>query len=62
MSYWNLDVWRIARAAAIEIHKMTLQEIPSFELYEQGSQIRRSSKSVVANIVEGYGRRRYKAD
>src|SRR4030043_1394014 len=26
----------------------------------EGSQIRRSSKSVVSNIVEGFGRRRYK--
>ena len=41
---------------------MSLSELPRFELYEEGSQIRRSSKSVVANIVEGYGRRRYKAD
>ncbi|MCK6624351.1 MAG: four helix bundle protein [Anaerolineae bacterium] len=31
-------------------------------MYEQGSQIRRSSKSVVANFVEGYGRRQYKAE
>ncbi|ELR68794.1 hypothetical protein C900_05807 [Fulvivirga imtechensis AK7] len=38
---------------------MTLT-LPSFELYETGSQIRRSSKSVRANIVEGYGRRKYK--
>jgi four helix bundle protein len=36
--------------------------LPKFELYEEGSQIRRSSKSVASNIVEGYGRRRYKAD
>ena len=28
-------------------------------MYEEGSQIRRSSKSVRSNIVEGYGRRRY---
>ncbi len=41
---------------------MSLSELPKFELYEEGSQIRRSSKSVVANIVEGYGRRRYKID
>jgi four helix bundle protein len=27
-----------------------------------GSQIRRSSDSIVSNIVEGYGGRRYKAD
>ena len=41
---------------------MSLSELPKFELYEEGSQIRRSSKSVVANIVEGYGRRQYKID
>ncbi|CAF3875938.1 unnamed protein product [Rotaria magnacalcarata] len=37
-------------------------ELPKFELYEQGSQIRRSSKTTKSAIVEGYGRRRYKAD
>ena len=36
--------------------------LPKFELYETGSQIRRSSKSVTALIVEGYARRRYKLD
>jgi four helix bundle protein len=29
---------------------------------EEGSQIRRSSKSTKSNIVEGYGRREYKND
>lgn len=37
-------------------------ELPKFELYETGSQIRRSIKAVKANIVEGYGRRHYKND
>lgn len=37
-------------------------DLPPFELYETGSQIRRSSKSIRSNIVEGYGRRRYKSD
>ena len=36
---------------------MTLTKLPRYELYETGSQIRRSSKSVKSNIVEGYGRR-----
>jgi four helix bundle protein len=36
--------------------------LPKFELYEQGSQIRRASKSIKDQIAEGYGRRRYKAD
>jgi len=31
-------------------------------MYEEGSQIRRSSKTTKATIVEGYGRRRYKQD
>jgi len=38
---------------------MTLS-LPKFEMYEEGGQIRRSSKSIRSNIVEGYGRRRYK--
>ena len=62
MSYRNLDIWKLARQAAVEIHHMTMTELPKFELYEEGSQIRRSSKSVSSNIVEGYGRRRYTAD
>jgi four helix bundle protein len=36
--------------------------MPKYELYETGSQLRRASKSISANIVEGYGRKRYKAD
>ena len=33
-----------------------------FEMFEEGSQIRRSSKGTKSAIVEGYGRRRYKND
>lgn len=51
----------MAREVVVEVHKMSLR-LPKFELYETGSQIRRSSKSVKANIVEGYGRRRYQGD
>jgi four helix bundle protein len=36
--------------------------LPKSEMYEEGSQIRRSSKSIKSNIVEGYGRRNYKSD
>lgn len=52
---------RCAFDLAVRVHKVSLV-LPKFELYEQGSQIRRSSKSVKDQIVEGYGRRRYKAD
>jgi four helix bundle protein len=62
MSYKNQEIWQLAREVVIYIHKMTIKELPKFELYEEGSQIRRSSKSVKSNIVEGYGRRRYKIE
>ena len=62
MNYRNLDIWQLARALTIDIHRMTIRELPKFELYEVGSQISRSIKSVRSNIVEGYGRRRYKQD
>ena len=62
MSYRNLEIWQLAKELSIDIHKMTLNELPKFEMYEEGSQIRRSSKSARSNIVEGYGRRRYVMD
>ncbi len=61
MSYRSLEIWKLAKKQFREIHAMSLK-LPKFELYEGGSQIRRSARSVGANIVEGYGRRRYKAD
>ncbi len=60
-SYRDLEVYKEAKRLAIIIHKLTLT-LPKFELFEEGSQIRRSSKAVTALIVEGYGRKRYKAD
>jgi four helix bundle protein len=38
---------------------MTITKLPKFEMYEEGSQIRKSSKSIKSNIVEGYGRSKY---
>ena len=62
MSYRHLEIWTLARETAIAVHRMTLQNLPKFEMYEQASQIRRSAKSISSNIVEGYGRRRYKQE
>ena len=61
MIYKKLQIWMLAREIVIEVHEMSLK-LPKFELYEEGSQIRRSSKTTKATIVEGYGRRRYKQD
>ncbi|HIG27926.1 MAG TPA: four helix bundle protein [Verrucomicrobiales bacterium] len=62
MSYRNLEIWKMSRELAVRIHEMSLHSLPGFELYEEGSQIRRSMKSVCSNLVEGYGRRDYKRD
>lgn len=62
MSYKNLEIWQLAKEVVIDIHKMTLEKLPKFEMFEEVSQLRRSSKSTKSNIVEGYGRRRYKAE
>jgi len=60
-SYRDLEVYQLAHRLAVEVHKMTLN-LPKFEMFEEGSQIRRAAKSVPANIVEGFGRRRYKRE
>jgi four helix bundle protein len=62
MSYRNLEIWSLSKELSVELHRMSLEKLPKFEMYEVGSQIRRSSKSIRSNIVEGYGRRRYKAE
>lgn len=61
MSYKKLDIWILARELSIEIHKMSLA-LPKFEQFEEAQQVRRSAKTVRSCIVEGYVRRRYKAD
>ena len=60
-SYRDLNIYKKAHKLAVEIHEMSLK-LPKFELYEEGSQIRKSSKSVKSTIVEGFGRRRYKLE
>jgi len=57
--YHKLDVYKLSHELAIQIHKMSLN-LPKFEMYEEGSQIRRSAKSIPSNIVEGYALRKYK--
>jgi len=60
-SYKDLDIYKMGLELFYTIHPISLQ-LPKHELYELGSQLRRSSESIVSNIVEGYGRKRYKAD
>lgn len=60
-NYRDLDIYKLSYALAIKMHGLSLK-LPKFEFYEEGSQLRRASKSITANIVEGYGRKKYKAE
>ncbi len=60
-SYRDLEIYKLSYDLAIKIHKISL-ELPKYEMYEEGSQIRRSSKGITSCIVEGYGRKKYKAE
>lgn len=59
--YRDLEIYQESKRLAVLMHALTLT-LPRFELYEEGSQLRRSSKAVTVAIVEGYGRKRWKAD
>ena len=54
----DLKAWQLARRLMVECHKVA-DTLPTKERYDLVSQIRRSSKSVMANIAEGYGRYHY---
>lgn len=62
MNFEDLEIWKISDEAVILIHDMTIRDLPKFEMFETGSQIRRSVKSTKSNIVEGFGRRSFKKD
>ena len=62
MSYRDLEIWKLARQVVIAVHRMTLQNLPKFEMFEEASQIRRSAKSISANVVEGRSNRTDRRD
>ena len=49
-SYKDLEIYNLSYELAIKIHKMSLR-LPKYELYEEGSQIRRSSKGITSCIA-----------
>ncbi|MEW6094046.1 MAG: four helix bundle protein [Chloroflexota bacterium] len=55
-SFETLKVWQKAHAFMLDLHKRLLPLLPKEEKYGLADQIRRSSKSVGANIAEGSGR------
>ena len=61
-SYKDLEIFQLSRTLVVRVHRMTLEKLPKFEMFEEGSQIRRSSKGIKSNIVEGFGRKHYRPE
>jgi len=54
-SHRDLDVYRVAFDASLTIHSLS-KTFPKDEQFSLTSQIRRSSKSICANIAEGFAK------
>ena len=59
-SYRELRVYQAAIEAAMKIFELT-KHFPAEEKYSMVDQMRRSSRSVCANLAEAWRKRRYKA-
>ncbi len=57
-SYRDLDVFNLAYTLAMEVFRLTAR-LPKEERYALVDQMRRSSRSVCGNVVEGFAKRRY---
>jgi len=58
-SFKELDVYKLARELAQQVFKIT-KEFPKEEKYSLTDQVRRSSRSIGAQIAEAWAKRRYK--
>jgi four helix bundle protein len=52
-SFRDLKVYQLAFAVSLEIHEATLG-FPRIEQFALGDQMRRASKSICANLAEGF--------
>ncbi len=57
-SYEDLEVFQSAYKISLEIHKISLK-FPAIEQYAIADQARRASKSICANLVEGFAKQSY---
>ena len=53
----DLEVFRRAYRVSLEVHRASL-EFPRIEQFALADQVRRASKSICANLTEGFGRQR----
>jgi four helix bundle protein len=57
-SFEDLEVFQRAYRISLEVHKLSL-DFPRNEQFVLADQVRRASKSICANIAEGFGRQGY---
>ncbi len=57
-SHRELDTYQLAFSLSMEIFEMT-KKFPKEEMYSLTDQIRRSSRSVSANLAEAFRKRKY---
>src|SRR5712691_10429673 len=57
VSFEDLEVFQRAYRISLEIHRESLT-FPPIEQRVLGDQLRRASKSICANVAEGYGRQK----
>ncbi len=57
VSFEDMEVFQRAYRASLEVHRVSLT-FPAAEQYALADQMRRASKSICANIAEGYGRQK----
>ena len=58
LSFKELDTYKLARELSFEIYTLT-KSFPKEEKFSLTDQIRRSSRSIGAQIAESWGKRRY---
>ncbi len=56
-TFEELEVFQRAYRVSLDVHKVSLT-FPSIEQWALGDQVRRASKSICANIAEGFGKQR----
>jgi four helix bundle protein len=56
----DLEVFRRAYRLSLEVHRASL-EFPRIEQFALADQVRRSSKSICANLAEGFAKQGYSA-
>jgi len=58
--HWQLEVYQPAMKSAVAVFKLS-KDFPADEKFSLTSQVRNSSRSVTAQIAEGWRKRRYEA-